>query len=58
MEAYMVYYRDANSWNSSNELPKAVFLDKSKAEEYASKQPGYGLNTDWFVEPVPFNSEV
>lgn len=58
MEAYMVYYRDANSWNSSNELPKAVFLDKSKAEEYASKQHGYGLNTDWFVEPVPFNSEV
>lgn len=58
MEAYMVYHRDANSWNSSNELPKAVFLDKERAEEYASQQPGYGLNADWFVEPVPFNPEV
>ncbi|QBP30935.1 hypothetical protein KNU49_gp120 [Streptomyces phage EGole] len=56
--AYMVYYRDANSWNSSNQLPKAVFLDEKKAEEYASKQPGYGLNVDWFVKEVALNPEV
>jgi hypothetical protein len=54
----MVYHRDADSWNSSNELPKAVFLDRDAAEGYASKQPGYGLNVDWFVKDVPLNPEV
>ena len=58
MEAFMVYHRDANSWNSVNELPVAVFLDKEAAEEYASKQPGYGLNVDWFVKDAPLNPEV
>ncbi|AXH69683.1 hypothetical protein HWB79_gp128 [Streptomyces phage LukeCage] len=54
-EAFIVYYRDANSWNSVNELPKAIFLDRESAEEYAGKQPGYGLNQDWFVEARPLN---
>ena len=54
-EAYIVYYRDANSWTAGNQLPKAVFLDKSDAEDYAGKQPGYGLNVDWFVEARPLN---
>lgn len=55
--AYMVYYRDANSWSSSNQLPKAVFFDKNKADEYAGKQPGYGLGVDWFVKEVALNPE-
>jgi hypothetical protein len=57
MNAYIVFYQDANSWNSFRKPPKAVFLDKLKAEEYASKQPGYGLNKDWFVEEIPLNPE-
>lgn len=55
---FMVYYRNADSWNSFNQLPIAVFLDKDAAAEYASKQPGYGLNVDWFVKEVPLNPEV
>ncbi|ASR75557.1 hypothetical protein SEA_MILDRED21_193 [Streptomyces phage Mildred21] len=58
MNAYMVYRCDANSWNSTNELPVAVFLDEDKAKEYAGKQPGYGLNIDWFVKEAPLNPEA
>jgi hypothetical protein len=54
----MVYRVDANSWSARSEFPIAGFLDRNVAEEYASKQPGYGLNTDWFVQEVPFNPEV
>lgn len=58
MIAYMVYYRDANSWVSHNELPKAIFTERDKAVEWAGKQPGYGLNKDWFVKDVPMNPEA
>lgn len=54
----MVYSQDANSWNSQPRLPIAVFTDKYKAEEYANKQPGYGLDVDWFVKEIPLNPEV
>jgi hypothetical protein len=56
--AYMVYHRNADSWNSSNELPKAVFLDRDDAVDYAREQRGYGLNIDWFVQDVPLNPEA
>jgi len=49
---YMVYRRDANSFNSHNEFPIAAFLDEYDAEKFARIQPGYGFNKDWFVKPV------
>lgn len=54
---YMVYHQDANSWSSSPNLPVAVFTDEATAEDFASKQPGYGFNVDWFVKPIPLNPE-
>lgn len=58
MNAYMVYHRPADTWNSVNQLPVAVFIDKDAAVVYASKQKGYGINIDWFVQEVPLNPEV
>jgi len=54
----MVYHRPADTWNSVNQLPVAVFIDKDAAVVYASKQKGYGINIDWFVQEVPLNPEV
>lgn len=51
----MVYYCDANSWNSTAQFPVAGFLDRMQAEDFASKQPGYGLNKDWFIKTVPLD---
>ncbi len=57
MSAYIVYHQNADSWGSAPQLPKAVFFDKDEAERYAAKQPGYGLNVDWFVNYIPLNPE-
>lgn len=54
--AWIVFYQSADSYHSLPTLPQIVFVDKDKAIEYAKSQPGYGYETDWFVQAIEFVS--
>jgi hypothetical protein len=52
-EVYIAFRQSADSWTSHPELPTRAFTSKEEAEVWVSEQPGYGLNIDWFVKPIP-----
>ena len=53
MNVFLVYYRDANSYNSTPKFPIRAFENEDDAIAFAKEQQGYGYNVDWFVKPVP-----
>lgn len=52
-EVYLPFFQSADSYHSRPTLPTKAFTSREEAEKWISEQPGYGLNTDWFIQAVP-----
>lgn len=54
---YIAFFRSADLYHSVAQLPTQVFTSRGAAVEWISKQAGYGLNKDWFVQELPLEGE-